>query len=119
MPEQAPEQQRPAREYPFKPGKSGNATGAQRWRSRLVDLTGAFEATHHRGPSALELVSIRSAAKLAAACESPRTATTEAVRCANALHRVLVRLGLSAPPSKPKPRIPSLSELLARETAAK
>jgi hypothetical protein len=84
---------------------------------RFADLVTAFEVVHHRQPSALELVSIRSAAKLAAAAESSRTSAEQAVRCSNSLHRTLSRLGLAGPPAKPRPRVPSLAELLARQAS--
>jgi hypothetical protein len=111
--------QAPSQPHRFSRGQSGNPTGWQRSKARLHDLCVAFEAIHHRQATPLELCSLRSAAKLAAAAESPRTSAEQAVRASNTLHRTLVRLGLASPPAKARPRVPTLSELLARQAAAK
>jgi hypothetical protein len=101
----------------WRAGQSGNKSGRTRTTDRLADLCAAFQAAHHRPPSPVELISLRSAAKLAAATESPRTSTEQAVRAGNTLVKALRLLGLAGPPAKPKLRrnIPSMSELLARE----
>jgi hypothetical protein len=67
---------------------------------RIDELRAAFEATHGRSPSPLDMVSIRTAARLAAACASPNTNAEQSVRASNALHKTLKRLGLATPPAK-------------------
>jgi hypothetical protein len=76
---------------------------------RIVELCAAYEATHGRPPSTLDMVSIRVAARLCAAAESPQTPAVEATRTANALHKTLGRLGL-AKPAKPGPASPTLRD---------
>jgi hypothetical protein len=83
---------------------------------RFDDLVAEFQRVHGREPSPLDLVGIRSAAKLAAAAESPRTNATDAVRASNTLHKTLKRLGLASPPAKAsaKSAVASLDEECAR-----
>jgi hypothetical protein len=101
----------------FKVGVSGNPTGHQRSRALRAEFLAAFQARHHRPPSPVELVDIRSAAKLAAVAEGPRTTGDGAVRANNALHRVLSRLGLAKPPAKRvRQRFPTMDEIRARRS---
>jgi hypothetical protein len=67
----------------FQKGQSGNPWGRTRAMDRLAELVAAFEATHHRGPSPVELIHLRQAAKLAAAATSPRTNAEQLVRASN------------------------------------
>jgi hypothetical protein len=85
----------------FRRGQSGNASGRTRSMDRLAELIGVFVGVHSRQPDALEMINLRSAAKLAAAAESNRTSAQEAVRANNALHRTLSRLGMAKPLSRP------------------
>ncbi len=95
-------QQIPAQRPPhlWRPGQSGNPSGRTRMLDRIDDLCAAFEATHGRPPSPMDMIGIRTAARLAAACASPNTNAEQAVRAGNTLHKTLKRLGLASPPSK-------------------
>jgi len=110
------EAQKAPREYPFKPGKSGNPSGRTNMLERTRELCAIFEATHGRPPSPLDMISIRTAARLAAACQSPNTNAEQSVRASNALHKTLKRLGLASPPAKrePKSGLEKLHEALDR-----
>jgi hypothetical protein len=101
--------------YGFRKGISGNPSGRTRAMDRLADLIAAFEAVHGRGPLPIELISLRAAAKLAAAAESSKTNAEQAVRASNTLHKTLKRLGLASPPAKRASKSPlqSLDDHLA------
>jgi hypothetical protein len=111
-------EQRP-RGRPFPPGTSGNVSGRRRGQDHLVELSATFEAVHRRPPNALEQVSIKACAKLAAAATSPRVNCTDAVRASNTLVKTLRLLGLAGPPRKKVTRrnIPSVDEIIARRSA--
>ncbi len=83
-------------------GKSGNPSGRTRMRDRIDELVATFAAIHGRSPTDLEMISIRSAARLASAAASERTNAEQIVRVNNSLHRVLSRLGMAKPPPRPK-----------------
>jgi hypothetical protein len=74
---------------PFPKGRSGNPTGRTNVLDRIADLCAMFEATYGRPPSPLDMISIRTAPRLAAACASPNTNAEQSVRASNALHKTL------------------------------
>jgi hypothetical protein len=88
----------------FRPGRSGNPSGRTNMLERTRDLCAMFEATHGRPPSPLDMIGIRTAARLAAAAASPRTNAEQAVRAGNTLHKTLKRLGLASPPARRDPK---------------
>jgi hypothetical protein len=116
---QAEQQAVPQASTRFKPGRSGNPTGKTATSAVHADLLAAFQAAHGRGPTSAEAVTLRTASRLAAKAQNARTNTEQATRAANTAMRFMKALGLAGPPSKAKPRVPSLSELLARHAAAK
>jgi hypothetical protein len=87
--DQQDEQRRRIRGRPFTRGASGNPGGRRRTQDHLDELTAAFEVAHHRLPNALEQVSIKACAKLAAAATSPRASCVDAVRANNSLFKTL------------------------------
>jgi hypothetical protein len=86
----------------WRPGQSGNPSGHTNMADRIIDLCAAFEATHGHPPSPLDMVGIRTAARLASASANPGINAEQAVRAGNTLHKTLKRLGLATPPAKRK-----------------
>jgi hypothetical protein len=109
--------QRPAQRsaHLYRPGQSGNPSGRTRMLDRIDDLFAEFQRVHGREPSPMDMIGIRTAARLAAACASPNTNAEQAVRAGNTLHKTLKRLGLASPPAKRAGKSPlqSLDDHLA------
>jgi hypothetical protein len=98
----------------FPPGKSGNPSGKTKSQARLDEIMAAFRTTFSREPSAVEMISIRSAAKLAAVAGDRRVDGVTATRASNSLARMLRLLGLASPPKQPKRPPPARPSLLAQ-----
>jgi hypothetical protein len=113
------EQSQPAskapREYPFKPGRSGNPGGVSRAERRYRAFLDVFIEVHGRRPNPIESASLRNAAALASRIEGNRIPIEEQVRAGNLLARLVEKLGLDRTPKPEAPKTPlqSLDEHLA------
>ncbi len=93
--------QRSPREFPFKPGKSGNPSGLSRTETRYREFLALYVEVHKRRPNAVENAMLRNAGACAARAEDKRRAKVEhIVRCGRLLQSLLVTLGLAGAPAK-------------------
>jgi hypothetical protein len=103
------------REYPFKPGMSGNPTGQQKRKLFEAQFTSEFRRTHSREPTLVEAMTIAQAGTLAAKVSNYKLKPEHVVRCGRLLRQLLDQLGLASPPAKRAGKSPlqSLDEHLA------
>src|SRR5215831_3213426 len=112
--DQQPTRQRAPREYPFKPGRSGNPSGLTKTRLRTAEFMGLFREVHGREPSVVEATTLRNAGALASKIENSKTSAEHVVRCGRLLAQLLNTLGLDRKPepAAPKSAVQTLDEAI-------